>query len=98
LIGLSHDYKTLKNQSRDGFENHVINLISSRLGLQFLEFIEISFVELENNDVCKIRIYKSTKPAFLKEEDKQEFYVRTGNNSRPFSMSEAVEYIKGHWG
>lgn len=97
IIGVSFDYQTLKNKSRDSFENHLVNLISSRIGNHFLKFIEISFNELEEKEICKVKVYRSNKEAFYKEGIQQEFYVRTGNNSRPFSMSGAAEYIKEHW-
>ncbi len=97
LIGLSHDYQTLKNQNKDGFENHLVNLISSRIGNEFLSFVKISFVESQNKEVCEVKVSPSNIPAFLKEGDAEEFYVRTGNNSRPFSISEAIEYTKHHW-
>ena len=93
----SHDYKTLKKAVKDSFENHFVNLISSRMGNQCLKFIEISFTCLEDKEICRVKVYRSGSPVFLKEGIMQEFYVRTGNNSRPFSMPEAVEYIKEHW-
>jgi len=97
VLGLSNDYRTLKKENRDGFENHLINLISSRFGNEFLKFIEVYFESVDDKDICRIKVHRSNKPAYLKEGMAQEFYVRTGNNSRPFSMSEAVEYTKEHW-
>lgn len=97
VIGLSFDYQTLKNKTRDGFENHLTNLISSKIGSYFLKFVEISFAELKRKEVCKIRVYRSNKEAFYNEGIQPEFYVRTGNNCRPFSMPDAARYIKEHW-
>jgi hypothetical protein len=95
--GLSDDYKTLKIQNSDGFENHLTNIIGSRMGNQFLRFVRISFVSIEEKEICRINVSPSDAPVFLKEDSIEEFFVRTGNNSRPFSMAEAVEYIRKHW-
>jgi len=97
LIGLFYDYQTFEKQNRDGFENHLVNIISSRIGNEFLSFVKISFIESQNREVCEVKVSASNIPTFLKEGNAEEFYVRTGNNSRPFSISEAIEYIKQHW-
>jgi hypothetical protein len=97
ILGLNYDYETLKKKNRDGFENHLINILSSKIGNNFLTFLNVSFYEIENKDICKIRVYHSNEPAFLKEGITQEFYVRIGNSSRPYSMSEAAKYIKEIW-
>ena len=96
-IGLSHDFETFKKKDRDGFENHLTNQISSKIGNAFLGFIDISFYIMEKKEVCKVKVTRSSEPAFFREGGRQEFYVRTGNNSRLFSMSEALDYIKERW-
>jgi hypothetical protein len=97
ILGLSCDYENFKNKNADGFENHVINIIGSRLGNRFLKFINVSFVSIDGKEICKITVSPSDSPVFFRYDDTEEFYVRTGNNSRPFSMGEAIDYIKGHW-
>ena len=97
VVGLSHDFQTFEKKDRDGFENHLTNQISSKIGNPLLGFIDISFHIIEKKEVCKVRVNRSSEPAFFREGGRQEFYVRTGNNSRPFSMSEALDYIKERW-
>jgi predicted DNA-binding protein (UPF0251 family) len=97
VSGLSHDYKTVKRQNSDGFENHITNLIGSRIGNQFLRFTEVSFSALNGKEICTVKVLPSDSPVFLKDDGEEEFYVRTGNNSRPFTMTEALAYIKQHW-
>lgn len=96
-IGLSNDYKTLQKQDSDGFENHLTNLISQRIGKEILSLIDVSFFRSGIKEMCKLRIKKSKVPVFLRDGSKEEFYVRTGNNSRPFSMSEMSNYMRDHW-
>ncbi len=50
-------------------------------------------------DICMITVNEAHKPAYLSNGDKKEdFYVRVGNTTQPFSMSEASDYIKNKWG
>ncbi len=97
--GLDGDYKSLPKKNRDGFENHMSMLIKIMIGLSFAKYIDIKFESIDNKDICMVTVRESHKPAYLKDGDKkEEFYVRVGNSTQPFSMSEASEYIKTKWG
>jgi len=97
VIGIENDYKVIRKQNRDGYENHISGLISNCIGNYFLTFVEVFFHKVVDKDLCQVLVYPCPKPAFLKINGKQEFYVRTGNNSRPFSISEASDYIQEKW-
>ena len=98
VIGLENDYKTLPKKNKDGFENHLSQLIKTTIGLQFTKYINIKFEKVENENVCIVSVGESRKPAYLhKSNDKEDFFVRVGNSTQPFSMSETEEYIKAHW-
>ncbi|MEI7463503.1 MAG: RNA-binding domain-containing protein [Candidatus Taylorbacteria bacterium] len=98
VIGLTNDYKTLTKKNRDGFENHLTMLVKTLIGLQFTKYIDVHFEEIDGNDICIVFVKSAHKPAYLVNSDKKEdFFVRVGNSSQPFSMSEAEEYIKNHW-
>lgn len=96
-LGLENDYQTLRNKNRDGFENHLFNLITEKLGVEFLKFIEVTFPIVDSKELCKIKVYNSNKEAIYKEGIMQEFYIRTGNNTRLLPWPEAIEYIRQHW-
>ena len=97
--GIEGDYKTLPKKNRDGFENHISMLIKVMIGLSFAKYINIKFEIVDGKDICMITVHESNKPAYLKDNDKkEEFYVRVGNSTQPFSMSESSEYIKTKWG
>lgn len=98
ILGLSYDFKTLKKQDADSFENHLTNIIGSRLKNKSLKFVKVSFVSIDEKEICIVKVHPSDQPVFLKEGNTEEFYVRTGNNSRPFSIGEAVDYIQKQWG
>jgi CBS-domain-containing membrane protein len=96
-LGLKEDYQTLRVPSRDGFENKLISLISAKVGDSFLRFVKIAFPIVEGVEVCKISIAPSTEPVFMTENGQEHFYVRTGNNSRPFSLSDTTRYVMERW-
>ncbi len=97
--GLEGDYKTLPRKNRDGLENHISMLIKTMIGLNFSKYINIKFEVIDGKDICMVTVLESHKPAYLKDGDKkEEFFVRVGNSTQPFSMSEASEYIKTKWG
>jgi len=93
VVGLESDYVTLPKKNRDGFENHLANQISNKIGDVFLGKIKISFHVLYGKEMCRVHVLPSREPAFLHEKNKQYFYVRTGNNSRPFKIADATKYL-----
>ncbi len=98
VIGLDNDYKVLVRKNRDGFENHLTMLIKTMIGLPFTKYVKVSFESIDRKDICIVSVKESHKPAYLTNGDKkEEFFVRVGNSTQPFSMSEAEEYIKTHW-
>jgi membrane protein YdbS with pleckstrin-like domain len=102
-VGLADDYNSLPRKNRDGFENHFTALVKAMMGIYYRAFVHVRFeiVKSESGaelEVCVVDILPSNKPAFLKHDGKEEFYVRTGNATSPFSMSEMEEYVKERWG
>lgn len=98
ITGLKNDYRNLPKKNRDGFENHLTMLIKTMIGLQFTKYVDIKFEYLDGEDVCVVNVKKGHKPAYLRNLDKkEEFFVRVGNSTQPFSMSETEEYIKSHF-
>jgi len=93
VVGLETDYMTLPKKNRDGFENHLTNQISNKIGDVFLGKIKFSFHTMYGKEMCRVHVLPSRDPAFLHEKGKQSFYVRTGNNSRPFKIADATKYL-----
>ena len=97
-VGLDNDYKVLPKKNRDGFENHLSMLVKTMIGLPYAKYLNAKFESVDGKDVCVIRVHESHKPAYLHNGDrKEEFFVRVGNSTQPFTMSEAEEYIKTKW-
>lgn len=98
VTGLKNDYETLAKKNRDGFENHLNNLVKTMLGVKFANYIHVRFDYYNDNEACLVSVDPSHKPAYIQNsEGKEEFFVRMGNSTQPFSMSEAEEYIKTRW-
>jgi len=97
VIGLQNDYDTLWRTNRDGFELHLRSKIDSFIGKEFAHFVKISFEELEGKDICRVEVKDSPKPIFIEKDGGEEFYIRSGNATKPLDKREIAEYIKMHW-
>jgi CBS domain-containing protein len=97
VVGIETDYMAIKRRDRDGFQNYLISQIAHKIGNIHLKHIAISFHQVHGHDVCQVHVEGSHEPAFLKHKGKELFFVRTGNGSRPFNISEAVNYMNERW-
>ncbi|MDY0340182.1 MAG: DUF262 domain-containing protein [Coriobacteriia bacterium] len=98
VLGLEHDYGTIKKGDRDGFALHLGNLINDRLGESVNSFLTVTFHELDGKDVCQITIEPCDHPVYVLEGETSIFYLRTGNATRPLPVNEAVKYVQHRWG
>lgn len=97
VAGLKKDYQGLPKKNRDGFENHLTLLIKTMIGLPFAKYIHIVFAIISAEEVCLIKVQSGHKPAYLKNDHNEEFFVRVGNSTQPFSMSDTADYIQTHF-
>jgi hypothetical protein len=93
IIGLEKDYQSLKKKNRDGFEQHIMELVALNIGTDCCKNIRIYFFHREENDICAIEVCKIKIPVFLKFQGNTLFYVRTGNHTRELNIQEAIKYI-----
>lgn len=97
IIGLEDDLAQT-HESLDEFERTFTNAINTYLGKVYRPLIGIRFDKADGKDVAVVRAKPSPYPVYLKcEEQKEEFYIRSGNTSQRLDMSEANLYIKDHW-
>ena len=97
IEGLERYYKTLPKNNWDVFQNHLINLIESKIGNFFQKFILYEFPKLEGKEICQITVFHSTEPAYYEKGLNQQFFVRFGNSTRELSVEEANKYIQERW-
>ena len=93
VLGLENDFKTLKQQNTDGFEQKVYEIISKFIGKEYCYYSTIYFHEIEKKHICVIDIQKPHEPAYLLKGADTVFFLRTGNATRPLSIKEAVHYM-----
>ncbi len=97
ITGLEADYKTLKRNSRDYFENYLRQIFDSMIGKEFIDLIDIDFYDFEGKDICLIRILPGYEPVYLKSNNNNIFYIRAGNATKPLNVKEANKYIRLHF-
>jgi len=96
-LGLNDDFSTLKKSDIDGFELQLIEVIKKYIGREFSSHIKISFPIYDNNQICLVKVSKSSKPIFTIFEGREDFFVRSGCSSQPLSREEQSVYEKEHW-
>jgi len=98
VCGLASDLKTLKREDQDGFEQHLVQIVSSKyLNPEFGGYYNTSFEPIGNDIVCRVEVERSPKAVFLKDNQNSEFYVRAGNTTHPLDAQAQFEYIGMHW-
>lgn len=97
-LGLEVDYKTLgKRPDRDGYQQFLVQLISSALGKNACAELSISFHPLQGKEVCAIRIAAAASPIYLDDAGSKKLFVRLGNTSQELTGPQAVEYARKRW-
>ena len=97
ILGLAYDISTLTKKNIDGFELHLVEVIKKFIGAGLISHIKISFPIVDDIQICRIKISKNSKPVFIKYEEREDFFVRTGCSSQPLSREEQSAYEKSHW-
>jgi membrane protein YdbS with pleckstrin-like domain len=97
IVGLESDYKSLPKSNADGFQNHFNHVFHSMIGPNLHHNVELAIQRVEDKEYCWIKVVASDKPAYLKFDEQEEFYIRTGNGTTPLKLSEASSYIDSHW-
>ena len=99
VIGLEHDYKTLKEANKDQFEVHLRNLINENFGKDFATTqVRIDFPIIEEKEICHIEVNRGKSPKYLavcvpNGPRQEKFYVRSGNTTQDLNIDAAAKYI-----
>lgn len=97
VFGLARDYETLRRPDADGFENHFTQVFNEALGPEYRRFVKLSFHPMGSHEVCMIKVFRSSRPAYIRHENGELFYIRTGNSTTALQLSEAAAYIQSRW-
>jgi hypothetical protein len=99
LIGVN-DSGEIVGLDDDNFANddkcllHIQNLIKQHIGLEFLPYLDIKIRESDRGKIVSVACRPSKIPVFLKNNDKEQFFVRSGPSSVAMPVSKALKYIE----
>ncbi|MBM3257237.1 MAG: hypothetical protein FJY98_02820 [Candidatus Liptonbacteria bacterium] len=96
-LGLEADYKTLGRQNSDGFESHFTQIFNAMIGPDLRHLVRLRFPTVQGREVAVVDVAPSAVPVYLRVDNTEHFYVRTGNISTPLKMSEAESYARARW-
>ncbi|NOX08767.1 MAG: ATP-binding protein [Gammaproteobacteria bacterium] len=96
-LGLEKDYNSLRKKNSDGYEQFIIGLISSYMATDLCQNISVIFQMVNSNEICRIIISPSQRPAFCQNGNDTHFFLRTGGGTRELNVKEATEYIATKW-
>ncbi|GFO71756.1 hypothetical protein BJAS_P1443 [Bathymodiolus japonicus methanotrophic gill symbiont] len=97
ILGLDKDYKSIKRQDQDGYEQTLITAISTQLGADLCQYVKVLFHVVDGKHVCRLIVLASPRPVFLNQGNTPKFYLRTGGGTRDLNIQEAVEFIAHRW-
>lgn len=96
-LGLENDYATLQRKDGDGFENHFTQTFNSMIGPEFRNLVKLWFHYVDGKDLCVVQALASPRPVYLKADNNEQFYMRTGNISTALKLSEIESYSRSRW-
>ena len=97
IVGLENDFKTLKKQNQDGFEQTLMTAIAANLGADLCTHISILFHVIETNTICRLIVLPSDRPVFLNQGNAPKLFLRTGGGTRDLNIQEALEFAPIRW-
>lgn len=98
LIGVADD-GTLRGVEDDEFGSedrcrlHLKNLVNQHIGAEFSQLIRFVVHPIQDKTVVVVECERSTKPVFLRWNNKDAFYIRSGPSSVELSSRQVLEYV-----
>ncbi len=86
-----------KFPNEDKMSLHLANIVKSRMGPHAMTLIHPHFEEYEDEKVFVVRCPSAPVPVFVKDNNDERFYVRTGPSSTELTASQTQEYIKSRF-
>lgn len=102
LVGVSDDGTILgieadNFQNNDKFNQHFTNMFGRNIGNEFLPYIKAELVKVKEKFILKVDCNPGDKPVFLKEDGKEEFYIRSSAATIEISGSKLIDYINSRF-
>ena len=99
LIGVTDDGE-ITGLERDVFENedkcrlHFKNMVSKHIGADLSKYVRFILVPMDGKTVGVVRCDRASEPVFMKDGNREHFYIRNGPSSDELPVSQALNYIK----
>lgn len=98
IFGLERDYSLFKEKNkRDVFLQTLTHEIENKISNDFATKIDVKFYNLENKNICRIKVTFGSEPVWVKEDKNEVFYIRLQNLTKALSPRKCVIYIKNKW-
>jgi DNA-binding response OmpR family regulator len=88
-IGLDKD----RFSSEDKYLLHVNNRIQQHIGPEHAQSVRFALEPIAGRKVLVVECQQSAAPAFLKQNNNEDFYIRVGPGTRKLSMSQMLAYV-----
>lgn len=92
IFGLEKDLGIVGN-SRDKFEQTIVNMICDEIGAALSHSFRIRFEEQVGKLVCVVEVDPVSEGVFVKGEKGKEFFVRIGNTTRSLDPADTHNYL-----
>ncbi|WP_430410452.1 RNA-binding domain-containing protein [Kordia sp.] len=102
LIGVADD-SSIHGLSLDEFANddklllHFTNLLRDKIGEKTLGLVHYEIVTIKNEQILRVDVSKSNSPVFVKFQNNEYFYVRSGPSTLSLKFSEFYNYNLKHF-
>jgi hypothetical protein len=94
ILGIEKEIEKLHKGINDKYLLHCKDLIKSRIGREFFEYIDYSTLDMGDHTILKFACKRSEIPCFL---DKKVFYVRTNPASEIYEGPQLAQYLSTHF-
>ena len=95
--GLDDDFASLTRKDADGWENHFSNLLAAAVGPSYRQYVQVRHFEHDGKPCALVTVAPTPQPAYVREDDRDEFFIRTGNRTTALRMSEAHDYVSSRF-
>lgn len=99
IIGVNDDGEPIgveadKFESEDKMYLHLTNLIKERISPQHMMYVHPRFQDYEGKRVLAVECSSAKSPVYLKDNNVERFYIRTGASTSELTASQIQDFIK----
>ena len=100
VLGLADDFSLMKRPDADRFELWLRDYLTRVIGAATTADLEVDFPSVSGNEICLIRVAKSSRPVFLtpRKGAAPELWIRVGNSTRELPLDQAFAYAAKRFG